>query len=133
MDDMHDHCNVHGWAKRLDPRQTSYNASVREFRRARRWLRDDLREGDAFDYLQPVDGHAVFASLRTSPGGTEQVLVVANMEGGDAALDPVHVDLPGLDPQGWYLQLRTTTIGPDYLGGLITLNDSSGVVFTRGR
>jgi len=133
MDDMHDYCNVHGWAKRLDPKQTSYNASVREFRRARRWLRDDLRTGDAFDYLRPVDGHAVFASLRTSPDGSEQVLVVANMEGGDAELDPVHVDLPGLEPDGWYLQLRTPNIGSDYLGGPIMLNDSSGVVFTRGR
>jgi hypothetical protein len=133
MDDMHDYCNVHGWAKRLDPGQTSYNAAVREFRRARRWLRDDLREGDAFDYLKPVDGHAVFASLRTSPDGSEQVLVVANMEGGGAALDPVRVDLPGLDPDGWYLQLRTPNIGSDYLGGPITLHDSSGVVFTRGR
>jgi len=133
MDDMHDYCNVHGWANRLDPRQTSYNASVREFRRARRWLRDDLREGDAFDYLKPVDGHAVFASLRGSPDGSEQVLVVANMEGGDAELDPVRVDLPGLDPDGWHLRLRTPNIGSDYLGGPITLTDSSGVVFTRGR
>ncbi|MFU8839253.1 MAG: glucosylglycerol hydrolase [Nitriliruptoraceae bacterium] len=133
MDDMHDYCNVHGWANRLDPRQTEYNVTVREFRRARRWLRDDLRDGDAFDYLRPVDGHAVFASLRTSPDGREQVLLVANMEGGHAELDPVRVDLPGLDPEGWYLRLRTPNIGSDYLGGPITLNDSSGVVFTRER
>jgi len=114
IDDRHDYCNVHGWANRLDPRQTSYNASVREFRQARRWLRDDLRASDAFDYLKPVDGHAVFASLRNSPDGSEQVLIVANMEGGDAVLDPVQVDLPGLDPDGWHLQLRTPNIGSDY-------------------
>ena len=133
MDDMHDYCNVHGWANRLDPNQTSYNVAVREFRRARRWLRADLGEGDAFDYLRPVDGHAVFASLRTAPDGREQVLVVANMEGRDVELDPVHVPLAGLDPSGWYLRLRTPNIGSDYLGGPLTLTDSSGVVFTRER
>ncbi len=133
MDDMHDYCNVHGWANRLDPRQTDYNVSVREFRRARRWLRDDLRADDAFDYLRPVDGHAVFASLRNAPDGSEQVLTVCNMEGRDVELDPVRLALPGLDPEGWYLRLRTPNIGGDYLGGPITLNDSSGVVFTRTR
>ncbi len=58
---------------------------------------------------------------------------MCNMEGGHADLDPVRVDLPGLDPEGWYLRLRTPNIGSDYLGGPITLTDSSGVVFTRGR
>lgn len=133
MDDMHDYSNVAGWVGRLDANQTSYNLAVRSFRRDRRWLRDDLRDEDAFEYLQPVDGHAVFASLRHSPDGDEQVLLVANMEGGHADLVPTEVDLPGLTPDGWHLALRTPEIGSDYLGGPITLRDSSGVVFTRSR
>jgi hypothetical protein len=131
MDDMHAYSNVDGWVGRLDPKQTDYNLAVRSFRRDRRWLRDDLRGDDVFDYLQPVDGHAVFASLRHDPDGREQVLVVANMEGGHADLVPTEVDLPGLTPDGWHLALRTPEIGSDYLGGPITLRDSSGVVFTR--
>jgi hypothetical protein len=133
MDDMHDYSNVSGWVGRLDPKQTGYNLAVRTFRHDRRWLRHDLGPDDVFDYLQPVDGHAVFVSLRHSPDGDEQVLMVANMEGGHADLDPTHLPIPGLTPDGWYLALRTPNIGSDYLGGPITLSDSSGVVFTRRR
>ena len=131
MDDMHAYSNVDRWVGRLDPKQTDYNLAVRSFRHDRRWLRGDLRGDDVFDYLQPVDGHAVFASLRHAPDGDEQVLVVANMEGGHAELVPTEVDLPGVTPDGWHLALRTPEIGSDYLGGPITLRDSSGVVFTR--
>lgn len=86
-----------------------------------------------FDYLRPVAGHAVFAALRHAPDGDEQVLFVGNMEGGDIDLTPTELALPGLTPDGWHLSLRTPNIGSDYLGGPITLNDSSGVVFTRTR
>jgi hypothetical protein len=131
MDDMHDYSNVSGWASRLQPSQTSYNLSVRSFRHDRPWLRSDLRDPDAFDYLRPVNGHAVFAALRHAPDGREQVLFVGNMEGGNAALTPTELDLPGLTPDGWSLALRTPDIGSDYVGGPIELSDSSGVVFTR--
>ncbi len=133
MNDMHDYANVTRWVSRLSPDLTSFNLAVREFRRARPWLRDDLREGDAFDYLRPVDGHTVFAALRNRPDGGEQVLFVANMQGAPADLVPTEIDLPGVEGDGWHLDLRTPDIGSDYLGGPITLNDSAGVVFTRTR
>ncbi len=131
MDDMHDYSNVSGWASRLQPSQTTYNLAVRTFRHDRPWLRGDLGPQDVFEYLRPVNGHAVFAALRQAPDGGEQVLFVGNMEGGDIDLTPTELDLPGLTPDGWHLMLRTPNIGSDYLGGPITLNDSSGVVFTR--
>ncbi len=131
MDDMHDYANVTRWVSRLSPELTAYNLQVREFRRERPWLRDDLREGDVFDYLHPVEGRTVFACLRNSPVSDEQVLFVANMQGGPADLNPVELPLPGLTPEDWYLQIRTPDIGTDYLGGSVTLNDSAGLVFTR--
>ncbi len=132
MDDMHDYANITRWVWRLEPALTGYNLAVREFRRQRPWLRDDLGPNDVFDYLRPVDAHAVFVSLRHAPDGGGQVLLVANMEGRPIDLDPTTLELPGLDPDGWHLELRTPNIGSDYLGGPITLEDSTGVVFTRG-
>ncbi|MCC5950066.1 MAG: hypothetical protein JJT89_16575 [Nitriliruptoraceae bacterium] len=131
MDDMHDYTNVTRWTSRLSPELTSFNLAVREFRRARPWLRADLGDHDAFEYRSPVAGSTVFAGLRTAPSGDEQVLFVANMQGAPADLVPTELDLPGLTADGWYLDLRTPDIGSDYLGGPITLNDSAGVVFTR--
>lgn len=131
MDDMHDYANITRWVWRLDPKVTSFNLDAREFRRARPWLRDNLRPDDRFEYLRPVDGHAVFASLRHAPDGSEQVLFVANMEGHPIELDPTRIALEGLTPDGWHLELRTPNIGSDYLGGPIVLEDSAGVVFTR--
>jgi hypothetical protein len=133
MDDMHEYANVSRWVDRLDPRQVGFDHEVREFRRARPWLRGDLRPEDAYTYLTPVDGHAVFAVLRSAPDGGEQVLLVANMEGGPAGLAPTDVDLPGLTPDGWEVALRTPTIADDYRGGPIVLHDSTGVVLTRQR
>ena len=144
MDDMHDYVNVTRWTGRLDPRQTTFNHDVREFRRARPWLRRAQRPGEDFTYLRPVDGHAVFVVLRVAPDRSEEVLLVCNMEGGPIDLTPTrvardhltHLDeasspLARLDPAGWEVALRTPNIGSDYLGGPITLTDSTGVVFTR--
>ncbi len=131
MDDMHEYCNVSHAHDSLGDQLTRYFLDLREFRRQRAWLRQNLGANDVFDYRRPVNGSVLFCSLRHGPGG-EQVLMVANMEGGAVEdIDPVRLDLPGLTPEGWHLALRTPPIGSDYLGGPLTLHDSMGVVFTR--
>jgi len=132
MDDMHDYCNVSRYHELLSPSQVAFNLSLRRFRDERPWLRDNLGPDDFFDRRRPVEGSVLVMSLRNGPDG-EQVLLVCNMEGrpvGD--FDPVRLeDIPGLDPEGWSLALRTPPIGGDYIGGPLTLQDSTGVVFTR--
>jgi hypothetical protein len=132
MDDMHDYCNVSRYHDELSPAQLRFNLDLRNFRRARPWLRDNLGPRDRFDYRQPVDGTVLFTSLRHGPDG-EQVYMVAHMEGGPVEeIDPLTLPVEGLAGGGWHLALRTPPIGGDYLGGPLTLHDSTGVLFTRG-
>jgi hypothetical protein len=131
MDDMHDYCNVSRYHDDLSPAQLRFNLDLRNFRRARPWLRDNLGPRDRFDYRQPVDGTVLFTALRHGPDG-EQVYMVAHMEGGPVEeIDPLTLPVEGIAGGGWHLALRTPPIGGDYLGGPLTLHDSTGVLFTR--
>ena len=132
MDDMHDYCNVSGYLEFLGNAQTQFMLDLREFRRARPWLRNNLRPDDYFDYQNPIDSRVLFRSLRNGPNG-EQVFVIVHMEGQPLYdLDPTAFeDVPGLEGGGWNVALRTPPIGTDYLGGLIVLRDSMGIIFTR--
>lgn len=131
MDDMHEYCNVSNSISALDPRQTEYMFELRKFRRANPWLRGNLGPKDHFDYLRPIDGRTVFACLRHAPDG-RQVFSIAHMEGGETSdFDPLTLPIPGLQGMGWNLRLRTPSIGPDYVGGPITLRDSMALLYER--
>ncbi|MEE4117827.1 MAG: glucosylglycerol hydrolase, partial [Paracoccaceae bacterium] len=131
MDDMHDYCNVSHSLSSLEHAQSDFMLRLRNFRRARPWLRDNYGPADRFDYLRPIAGRCVFTALRHGPEG-EQVFAVMHMEGqATDEVDPLALPIEGLAGAGWELALRTPDIGPDYTGGLITLRDSMGLVFTR--
>ncbi|MEX2481896.1 MAG: glucosylglycerol hydrolase [Gammaproteobacteria bacterium] len=131
MDDMHDYCNVSGYLELLGDAQTRFMLDLREFRRARPWLRHNFGPHDHFDYRQPIDGSVVFRSLRRGPGG-EEVYAVMHLEGLPLeGFDPLADDVPGLDGGGWRVALRTPPIGGDYIGGELVFRDSMGVLFVR--
>ncbi|QIK40434.1 glucosylglycerol hydrolase [Pontivivens nitratireducens] len=131
MDDMHEYCNVARHHAGLSATQTHFNHQLREFRRDRPWLRDNLGERDRFDYRRPVDGTVLFTSLRHAPDG-EQVFMVAHMEGGETGeFDPLRLPIQGLEGFGWEVALRTAQVGSDFIGGPLSLHDSMGLVYTR--
>ena len=131
MDDMHDYCNLGNSFASLDPDQAEFCLRVREFRRARPWLRDNFSGRDQFDYLRPIDGRTVFTALRHGPND-EQVFVVAHMEGKPTEeIDPLTLPVPGIKGMGWKIALRTPSIGPEYQGGPIALKDSMALVYVR--
>jgi hypothetical protein len=131
MDDMHDYCKISNSLPSLDAEQAGYCLSLRNFRRARPWLRDNYGPKDHFDYLKPIAGRTVFTALRHGPEG-EQVYTVAHMEGKPTEeIDPLTLPVPGIEGSGWQVALRTPSIGSDYLGGPITLKDSMAIVYTR--
>ncbi|SFS20923.1 glucosylglycerol hydrolase [Yoonia litorea] len=131
MDDMHDYCNVSHSLSSLDADQAAFCLQLRNFRRARPWLRQNYGPKDRFDYLQPIDGRTVFTSLRHGPDG-EQVFTVCHMEGKPTMeVDPLVLPVEGIKGTGWELALRTPSIGPDYGGGPITLKDSMALVYVR--
>ena len=129
---MHEYCNVSNSIPSLDAQQAAFCLEVRNFRRARPWLRHEYGPGDHFDYLRPIAGRTVFTSLRHGPDG-EQVFSVAHMEGKPTEdIDPLGLPVPGLQGGGWRVALRTPAIGADYAGGPIILKDSMSLVFVRG-
>ncbi|MEL6913127.1 MAG: glucosylglycerol hydrolase [Pseudomonadota bacterium] len=131
MDDMHDYCNLSNSFSSLDADQAGFCLAVRNFRRARPWLRDNYGPDDVFDYVQPIAGRTLFAALRHGPDG-EQVFMVAHMEGKPTdEIAPLELPIPGLAGDGWELALRTPSIGHDYTGGPITLKDAMALVFVR--
>ena len=131
MDDMHDYCNVANALPSLDPAQAGFCLGVRNFRRARPWLRDDYGPSDRFDHLTPIDGRTVFTALRHGPEG-EQVFCVTHMEGKPLLdIDPLSLPVQGIDGGGWSVALRTPGIAAGYEGGPVTLEDSTALVFTR--
>jgi hypothetical protein len=131
MDDVHDYCNVWRFEDALDPKRTAYNLAVRNFRAERRWLIQNLRDGEVLDYLHPSDGSALFYGLRVAPDGSEEVLFVANMEGAPRTL--TLADLPlAVAKDGWQVALKTPYLEQDImLGAPLTLEDSQGVVLVR--
>ncbi len=133
MEDVHDYCNCSHHYDEQDPEKTSFNLSVREFRRMRPWLINNLRDDEYLDYRHPADGAMIIYGTRIDPETEEQVLFVANMEGAPNVIKPVDLPIPKLPKRGWELALSVPTIDNVKVTDEITLHDSEGVVFTRQR
>lgn len=131
MDDVHDYCNVSRYYQQQDPARSNFNYQVRAFRRERPWLRENLGYNDYFDHLQPCDGSVVFYGLRWQPGGREQVLFVANMEGAPVTLTPAGLPIPNLAQSGWKVALSSPGLPAASANQALDLANGQAVVFTR--
>lgn len=133
MDDVHDYCNVIHWQDSVSSEQAAFNLAVREFRRERPYLQQNLGDGEEFGYLHPTEGTVLFYGLRRSPNGREQLLFAANMEGAPKTIIPTELPLANLPRDGWELCLKTPGLSATAAAQPITLQDSEGVVFMRQR
>lgn len=129
MDDVHDYCNVSHYWDMVAPEQAEYNLNLRNFRRDRPWLIDNLREGEVLDYLHPTDGAALFYGLRVSPDNGEKILFVANMEGAPRSIIPANLPIPNLGTDNWLVAISTPNLEVESITESITLYDSKGVIF----
>ena len=131
MDDVHDYCNVTHYTEGVDPDRTAFNRSVRQFRSARPWLMDDLRDGEALQYRHPCDGTVLFYGLRQSPDGAEQILFAGNMEGAPTTFTPTALPLHDLPGTGWTAALQSPGLTASRADQLLTLRNGEAVIFTR--
>lgn len=134
MDDVHAFCNVARYVDDLEPERTRFNLEVRQFRRQRPWLMQDLGANDCLDYRHPTDGSVLFYGLRREPGGADQVLFLSNMEGASCTVTPLNLPIPDLPQRGWALALATPGLHAAQAVSVdqpLLLRDSEGVVFTR--
>ncbi|MDX1656114.1 MAG: glucosylglycerol hydrolase, partial [Candidatus Competibacteraceae bacterium] len=130
MEDMHDYCNVSYYKEDLNPDQVGFNRKLREFRQARPWLRDNLTEGDTFNYRHPTQGTVLFYGHRTGPDG-EQVLFAANMEGAPVEIVPVELPIEGLDKEGWQPALTAPGLEMGLANEPVTLHDGQGFLLIK--
>ena len=133
MEDVYALCNVAPYASRLDPAHVAFTLAVREFRRQRSWLLDNLTAADRFDYLHPTAGAMIVYGLRTAPDGAEQLLFVANMEGAPRTVTPAALVEHAAAAGGWTPALVTPGLAVAAADAPLTLHDSEGVVFVRAR
>jgi len=131
MDDLHEYCNVSHYQERVEAGQSNFNFALRQFRRQRPWLRDNLSTKDYFNYLHPTEGSVVFFGLRHAPNNHEQILFVANMEGAPYEVIPTTLPAPNLPADGWQPALATPGLPVEAAGKPLALENSQGVIFTR--
>jgi hypothetical protein len=131
MDDVYEICNVSHYTETIDPERSAFNFAVREFRRTRPWLQENLRNDETFDRLRPTDGSVIFFGLRRSPTDDEEILFVANMEGAPCTVTPVKLPVPDLLRDGWEIALKTPGLDVATAEKPVTLRDSEAVVFTH--
>jgi hypothetical protein len=129
MRDVADFCNLSNWTDELAPEDAAFGRTVRAFRHDRPWLRDDLDDEAVFDYLHPTDGTVCYYGLRTDPGGSEQLLFVANMEGRETTVTPT--ELVDATDEGWECVLSTAGLDDPAADSPVVLADSEAVVFSR--
>ncbi len=132
MEDCYEACNVSRDEAHLSPEQTAFNRSLREFRRSRPWLRENLSGGDRFNRISE-EKQSLFYGWRANPEQPEEQVVMAAHMGGEPLTvtlgDWLQLDLsewkvaiasPGLQESGAIDDLR-----------LFELKDSQAVLLVR--
>ena len=130
MDDLHDYCTVTHWVDRLEAERPAFNQAVREFRRARPWLRESLRDDEWLRYREPCDGTVLASGWRRGPDG-EEVLFVGTLEGREETVVP-QVQAPQGRRDGWSVVLATPGLAAEGPDATISLGNSQAVLLTRG-
>jgi hypothetical protein len=134
MADVWDYCNLSRYYDTVEPKRSDYNRRLRAFRRARPWLRENLRADEFLGRRQPANGTAFYYGLRIAPDGSESILFCSNMEGEPVTFIPTTLPILGLPTDGWQLALSGPHMADDLRAdNAITLEDSQAVVFVRGQ
>ena len=129
MEDMHEACNIWRHEDRVVPEQANYNLALRQFRRVRPWLCENLAGSDDRLDLLTTPTTTIFYGFRRAPLQAEAVALVAHMGG-----EPMAIRLPELFPDqtaGWSLLLGSPGLeisDAQLLGEPITLEDSQALL-----
>ncbi|MEO0489487.1 MAG: glucosylglycerol hydrolase, partial [Cyanobacteria bacterium J06659_2] len=111
MEDCHDLCRVERYATTLDPQQTGFNLTLRQYRQAHPWLSENLTSQDRFGRIS--DGsRTIFYGMRTGPAinhsSPQRVVLVTHM-GGDSTVVKLEDWLP-LNLARWRVALASPSL-----------------------
>ena len=124
MEDCYGVCNVSHYQNKLDPTRTQFNLSLRDFRRDRPWLAENIQENDLFDRISE-EGRTIFYGVRYSPDRTKGVALISHLEGESITLDIF--DLLKLDREKWQIAIATPDFKVEELANL-TLSQSQALL-----
>ncbi len=136
MEDGHDVCNVAHYFDQANPDRGYFGMALRQFRRQRPWLRENLIGRDRFNRISD-DERTIFYGYRIEPSADEhrppqEIVMVAHMGGA-----PMTVNLGDwlqLDLSAWRVGLTTPGLNlgsqPDDLRSF-ELRDSQGVLLVN--
>ena len=115
MQDCYELCNVAHYDQRVDPKRAEFNLALRQFRRNRPWLAENITSDDLFDRLDSATD-SVFYGMRYSPDGKSGVALVANLEGTAITVDLAK--LLKIDLAQWEVAIATPNIETENLKAL---------------
>lgn len=136
MEDGHDICNVAHYFDQANPDRSYFGLALRQFRRQRPWLRENLIGRDRFNRISD-DERTIFYGYRIEPHSADhhppqEIVMVAHMGGA-----PMTVNLGDwlqLDLSAWRVGLTTPGLKlgsqPDDLRAF-ELCDSEGVLLVK--
>ncbi|MEO0352433.1 MAG: glucosylglycerol hydrolase [Cyanobacteria bacterium P01_A01_bin.15] len=133
MEDGHDLCNVSYSYGRIDQSIATFHLALRQYRRSRPWLQDNMTGYDRFNRISD-DRRTVFYGLRSNPNKSDgsSILMVAHMGG-----EPLEIQLEewlGLPMDDWEIAIATPDLAFDTAPKdfkRFTLKDSQGILFER--
>ena len=132
MEDCYQVCNVSLYHARLEPSQTQFNLSLRQFRHQHPWLAQNMLETDTFDKLSEEERIIVYGLRHNPQNPEEQIAMVANFEGEPITLNIK--DLLPINPQEWEIAIACPGLAVDLkLEDLdaLTLSNSQGILLKR--
>lgn len=124
MEDLHDACVVWRAEHRLDPVRMDRSLALRRIRRARPWLRGDLRPTERFARRVREDGGVLVHGVRHAPDGGESLALIANLEGEPWSVVPREIVGLG-DWQALLIAPGAVWRGPD---DELLVHDAEGVL-----
>jgi hypothetical protein len=131
MDDLFDYCNIWRFVEGTEPARSDFHLAVRNFRRARPWLMENLSGDDVLAYLKPCNGTVLVYGSRRAPDRGEKLLFIANLEGAPRTIVPTELPLDDLGADGWRPVLVTPGTEVRGIDQPVELENGAGIVLAR--
>lgn len=131
MNDVFEYCNTDHHSDVLDPKKTSYNLSVRNYRLENPWLNENFKKTDFLKYREPVDGTVIYYGYRKNEEARKEIIFLANMEGQPRQVTPSHFDFPSLNPSEWKMVLSSSSVRVRKIDQPVRLSISQGILFEK--
>jgi len=131
MEDCYQLCNVSYYESGLNPAQTQFNLSLRQFRHQHPWLANNIFKKDTFDKISEGE-RTIFYGVRHLSNRTSKkndaIAMVTHLEG-----EPITIDvgeLLKLNLEEWQIAIATPDLIVEDLSS-VTLNNSQGLLLKR--